>query len=403
MAEILGAVTGVMGVAGVALQFAESIKKLHQFCKAVRNAPKDIRDEAEHLQLYSFVLEDLANQLKHSSLPPDLCRSLPLILQACRRGHAEVSTLVMELEARVPTKRGALRAACKQKELRDHLVRIENAKSSLALAQMVHQGVMLRRSHILLEKLASSQMVAAQHTRQEAVCVPGSSSNADTDVCQRPNQQDRSREPSDEVETSTPIPLRTRLNEPIKLVGRLRFQPLPWLTYQTWDFVVHRASKGWNVNFRTYQTVPDNAPLLLACMVGDVRGVQDILARKSASVYDRDPSGFTCLHYLYLGLGMYSDRGYVVSEPDYLRLSRILRNGGGEVSAITDSDLSVLYCSLLANKYSRELDCAPAEEDFRWLVDSTDTTDLDFCTIINFAGNAKPGLIQILQRWTFSS
>jgi len=40
MAEILGAVTGVMGAAGVALQFAESIKKLHQFCKTVKKCTK---------------------------------------------------------------------------------------------------------------------------------------------------------------------------------------------------------------------------------------------------------------------------------------------------------------------------------------------------------------------------
>jgi hypothetical protein len=57
MAETLGVVSSGMAVVSLAIQLAENIKKLKDFCQAVREAPDNLLRVIDELETLSSVLE----------------------------------------------------------------------------------------------------------------------------------------------------------------------------------------------------------------------------------------------------------------------------------------------------------------------------------------------------------
>lgn len=140
MAEVFGVVSGAVGAAGVAFQFAEGIRKLYQFCKDIRDAPEEIRDSLNQLQPLSYILDAIAADLQKHPIHLATHSGLPAVLEACRQGEVQMTALLKEIKSGMDQKKklASLRAVWKKNEVKKFMDRIERAKTSLLLAQTVY-------------------------------------------------------------------------------------------------------------------------------------------------------------------------------------------------------------------------------------------------------------------------
>ena len=67
--EGLSAAASGIAVVTVAVQLAESFKKLCDFCKSIKEAPEDIRAISVDLEILSNVLTQIAHETQH--IEPD--------------------------------------------------------------------------------------------------------------------------------------------------------------------------------------------------------------------------------------------------------------------------------------------------------------------------------------------
>lgn len=311
MAEVFGVVSGAVGTAGVAVQFAESIRKIYLFCKDVRDAPDQLRRAADELQLLSHILDSMAIQLQRDSLAYDSHASLPVILHSCRQGQEEMSALLNDLQKNVSRRRGAVRAVLKSTEIKKHLTKIERAKSALQIAQNIFHGHLVQQGFgsvsTRIDQLERHGLgsVAARFDRLESLII---ASLRPTSTDTHNNKTCTSGQPRNTLEADTEggvmesnailvtsSPWQRSKSKPS---ARIRMQPLPWLWRKTWDLAVYRTNQGWDFSIRTYRTISSVSPFFQACEVGNILAIQSMLSMRIAFPSDQDEKGRTALHYL---------------------------------------------------------------------------------------------------------
>ncbi|GAB7350506.1 hypothetical protein MBLNU459_g1100t1 [Dothideomycetes sp. NU459] len=136
MAEVFSVVASGVGVAGVAAQFADGIRKLCQFCKDVRDAPEEVRYAINELGLLTNLLSAMEVELTSQRTRFSAHANYEAVLVFCQQGTEQTTTIMAELDAAISKrgKRGSLRAAWKKPELDRYLQKIERAKTSLMFA-----------------------------------------------------------------------------------------------------------------------------------------------------------------------------------------------------------------------------------------------------------------------------
>ena len=135
-------VSGAFAVVSLALQLADSVKKLNDFWDSVRDAPKDIQATNSDLKILQSILSSIAHDAQHTE-PDDI---LTNALQSCK---TEVATLVSILDVIQPgfassrlhtQKLTAIKAVLMGAKLKKFQDIVERLKSSLLLVQQTHYG-----------------------------------------------------------------------------------------------------------------------------------------------------------------------------------------------------------------------------------------------------------------------
>lgn len=138
MAEIFGVAASAIGVVGVAAQCADGIKKLREFCNDVKNAPQELSDMADELELLTHTIAGIEKQIKTCAHIPTPVSPVEA-LRFCQKSVQNTASIVEELSTEISRRNtGALRAAWKKKSLQVYMTRIERAKTSLALSYSVY-------------------------------------------------------------------------------------------------------------------------------------------------------------------------------------------------------------------------------------------------------------------------
>ena len=135
-------VASAFAVVSLALQLADSVKKLYDFWDSVRDAPRDIQATTSDLKILQSILSSIAHDAQHTE--PD--EILANALQSC---NTEVSTLVSILEVIQPgfasrrlhtQKWTAIKAVLMGAKLKKFQDIVERLKTSLLLVQQTHDG-----------------------------------------------------------------------------------------------------------------------------------------------------------------------------------------------------------------------------------------------------------------------
>lgn len=133
----LSAASSGIAVVSIAIQLAESFKKLHDFWKSIKEAPEDIRDISVDLELLSSVLTQIAYEAQH--VEPDA--ALIAALNGCSVKVKTLTTLLNEIEPGFTSKSSRIRkwtafkAVLKHGELMRFQEILERLKGTLVLVQ----------------------------------------------------------------------------------------------------------------------------------------------------------------------------------------------------------------------------------------------------------------------------
>lgn len=138
--EGLAAAASVVGVASLALQLADSVKKLHDFWDSVKKAPEDVRSITSDLQLLSSVLSNIASEAQH--VTPD--HTLEAVMERCVMKVKTLNTILNELEPGFTSSRTfkrkctALRSVLKSEKVKKFQASLQDLKTTLILVLQKH-------------------------------------------------------------------------------------------------------------------------------------------------------------------------------------------------------------------------------------------------------------------------
>ncbi|KAH6669557.1 hypothetical protein B0J14DRAFT_432565, partial [Halenospora varia] len=140
MTETLGVAASGMAVISLAMQVAQSLKKLKDFCSLIASAPTEILLALDEIEALSLILEDIDNSMQES-LFSDARTKLVLLrsYKLCRSSGETLKVLVEEMDEALQKgrKRGGLKYAMKQSVLDSVRRRLESTKGMLILANQV--------------------------------------------------------------------------------------------------------------------------------------------------------------------------------------------------------------------------------------------------------------------------
>ena len=138
MDGLSGAASGI-AVVSIAIQLADSIKKLYEFWTSVQDAPEDIRAIVKELRLLSAVLDGI--KLNEQRYGPD--PTTTIVLESCTDKVTALVGLVDDLEpgfastSRRHRKWSAFKMTLRSEKIKKLRVSLEETKATLILAQQI--------------------------------------------------------------------------------------------------------------------------------------------------------------------------------------------------------------------------------------------------------------------------
>lgn len=148
MAEVLGIVAGGLGIVSVAIQVADSIKKLRDFCDLIKEAPADVRLTLDELEALSDVLQDIEHSIRDSSKQSNGFQAAVLrSLRLCQSVSDSLKFLAQEIQNDLANKKrwASLKAALKNDKIVKLRRRLEGMKTTLMLANQCYYAWVLNQ------------------------------------------------------------------------------------------------------------------------------------------------------------------------------------------------------------------------------------------------------------------
>lgn len=135
--EPLAEAASVAGIASLTIQLAEGLKKLHNFCNAVQDAPEAVRNMADELK----ILHDLLLHIQSSSVQYQSNVVDTAVLEGCTLKVNEMMALVKKHEkglhssSRRIRKLRAVQVVFQQDKIMELKLSLSEAKMTLLLAR----------------------------------------------------------------------------------------------------------------------------------------------------------------------------------------------------------------------------------------------------------------------------
>lgn len=142
MAEVLGIIASGVSIASIAIQIVGSVQQVLDFWSSIRDAPTDIQDLLEEVQLLANLLlelDDNDNDSSGSTRQPTATKAA----QYCKNAANSIDAVVKDLADGIAMSKGrrrwtAVKAVLKEKKMAKSLQRLERAKMMLSLAQQCY-------------------------------------------------------------------------------------------------------------------------------------------------------------------------------------------------------------------------------------------------------------------------
>ena len=251
---------GAIGVVSLSIQLAESLQKVKGFYTAVKNAPPQIEELIEEIEIMQDILSDLESGSQSANMASSA--NMQRCMKIAQRATKSFATFSSELQIRAKKSRfrGGVKFALSRDDIKHMLDQLERTKSSLNLAYSLYQQATAEDRHAALISAVSLSQGVAVGTAQNTVTLERNLSQVSRrSVCD----------------------------------GRRLFQMTTpeWISNTIWQFEMRRSITGFNIMLRTYGVVSWDAPIFVACRQGDVTEMKRLFDNKLASPFDRDIDG----------------------------------------------------------------------------------------------------------------
>lgn len=260
MAEMFGIAAGAIGVVSLSIQLAESLQKVKSFYAAAKNAPTQIEELIEEIEIMQDILSDLESGSQSANMASSASmRRCMKVAQLATKNFVAYSG---QLQTRIKKSkfRGGVKFALSRDDSKEMLDQLERTKSSLNLAYSLYQQATAEDRHAALVSAVSLSQGVAVGTAQNTVTLERSLSQVSRrSICSG-----------------------TRL---------FHFSTPEWISNTIWQFEMRRSIVGLNIMLRTYGVIPMDAPILRACIRGDAVEMQRLFDKRLASPFDRSQLG----------------------------------------------------------------------------------------------------------------
>jgi hypothetical protein len=258
MAEVFGVAAGAIGVVSLSIQLAESLQKVKRFYGAVKNAPPQVEELVEEIEIMQDILSDL--ELGSQSAIMASSASMRRRMKVAQRATQSFVAFSEELQKRIKKSRfrGGVKFALSRDDIKQMLDQLERTKSSLNLAYSLYQQATAEDRHAAIISAVSSSQGVSVGTAQNII----------------------TRNASQTTKTSP-------------LSGRKMFRMTTpeWMSNTIRQFEMRRSIAGFNIALRTYTIVSWDAPIVGACRKGDLVEMQWLFDNRLASPFDNTEIG----------------------------------------------------------------------------------------------------------------
>jgi hypothetical protein len=141
MAEAFGVISGGLSVVSLAIQIADSIKRLKDFCDLVKEAPDEVRLALDEVEVLSLVLQDIEHSMyDQSTCVPAIKTAVMRSLHLCRVSSDALLTIARDLYSDMAGGKrwSSFKAALRKDNMMKFRARLEGAKTTLMLANQCY-------------------------------------------------------------------------------------------------------------------------------------------------------------------------------------------------------------------------------------------------------------------------
>ncbi|KAG9756548.1 hypothetical protein KCU73_g4862, partial [Aureobasidium melanogenum] len=182
MAEVFGAVASGIGIAGVAAQAVDGIRKLQAFCNDIRDAPEEIKYLTTELEILLGTIASIEAQIQRNST---LCGNMDPTpaLRFVDQSVRSLNAVIEKLNGEIAQKRmmGSMKMAWKKKVLESHLMKIERSKTSLSLAVSAYSTELYlqtaTRTDTKIDQMSMDVKILANSSQTQLVSKPNTQMN----------------------------------------------------------------------------------------------------------------------------------------------------------------------------------------------------------------------------------
>ncbi|KAK5051481.1 hypothetical protein LTR84_003133 [Exophiala bonariae] len=286
MAEVFGIVAGGAGLASLAIQILDDSQRIRELCAAIRDAPTEFKSLSDEIQLFGALLSLIAENHPRREPLNKATSVQDQVIRQCQSLHDELGPILARLSSSLAGRKRvvswiSVKSILERKKIDQLLVKLERAKANLMLAQM----------------LASPNNLASQQISVQTEIVPAPSEKPPSSYT---NKATRGR--SIVTSSSHYLGLGTLT------LGRLYSRSAEEgdtaaarFTFASWflDWAITITSRKYNgilnISLQPQCLVKADAPIFLACAIGDHKAVADLIATGKASPFDTTFNGMTPL------------------------------------------------------------------------------------------------------------
>ncbi|KAL4997394.1 hypothetical protein BDV10DRAFT_186189 [Aspergillus recurvatus] len=311
MAEVLGVAASAVGLFGLLGNIFESIEKLKALRSFVKTIPQELQDLIEDVETVQCLLQNFTPEM-YSIL------DIPLSERRLSKFRTELEIMIGEVQkyqiSTTSRRIGAVKLALKKEEIRERKRNLDNIKSTLMLLQQTYLSVCFRELGPIMCAKKAPASTTGQVVEEEAT-----------------ENEDR--------QTSKHATYRTRKTIPWTTKGKnweVQFRTPLIVIDKIWNLQLRRALSGWTFTIRTNNVIPCNAPIITACLEGDLEDVQRLFLAGLATPHDCDENGWSLL--------------MIATRCRRLQLCRMLLENGADPDHKNKYGFGALQCASFAAK-----------------------------------------------------
>ena len=144
MAELVGVVASGVSIGTLAAQATSSLIKLKGYWNQVRDAPEDIQDLLEELEILSHVLAQIEDDQRENPLSTEVSGSTSECLLYCKQGVDRLEKITagiqsdLKASSRFKRKWGSAKVLFKTHQVDKYKARLERAIRLLSLSHQIY-------------------------------------------------------------------------------------------------------------------------------------------------------------------------------------------------------------------------------------------------------------------------